>query len=191
LILAETCREAARLDQVWLMPAAEPPHNRERQLAPAKDRLEMLRLAVAGDASLMVSTLEIERGGVSYTVETLRAIHAAHPGDELFLLMGGDTLHDLPQWRSPAEILSLATPLVVTRQGSPQPDFQGVAPLVPPARLIQFREAIVAMPIIALSGSELRARVQAGQSIRYRTPRGVEKYIETHALYSVPKIANP
>jgi nicotinate-nucleotide adenylyltransferase len=183
LLVAETCREEARLDEVWFMPAATPPHKRHISLASAKQRVEMLELAIAGHGSLRVSTIEIDRGGLSYTVDTLRTIHDAQPGDELFLLMGGDTLEDLPKWREPAEILKLATPIAVERHGSPEPNYAALTALVSAERLQEIRSLRVAMPVIELSATDIRERIQAGKSIRYRTPRAVEKYIETHGLY--------
>jgi nicotinate-nucleotide adenylyltransferase len=183
LLLVESCREQAGLDEVWLMPAAVSPHKRDGSTAPAKDRVEMLRLAVAGHPAINVSTLEIERGGVSYTVDTLRAIHAERPTDELFLLMGADTLADLPKWREPGEILRLALPVAVERHGSPPPDYAAIAGHVTPSRLHAIREQRVDMPVIELSATDIRERVRAGCSIRYRTPRAVEMYIQTQGLY--------
>jgi len=171
------------LDEVWLLPAAVPPHKQSRELAPAKARLEMLELALAGHEQLRASPLELERGGVSYTVQTLAAVHEQQPAAALFLLMGADSLRDLPTWREPARICELATPAVVRRGGSPEPDFSVLAPFVSAARLSEIRAAQVEMPLIELSSTDLRRRAAAGHSLRFRTPRAVEKYIETHALY--------
>jgi nicotinate-nucleotide adenylyltransferase len=183
LLLAESCREQAALDEVWFMPAAVPPHKRQASMASPKQRVEMLELALAGHAAFRVSTLEIDRGGVSYTVDTVRTIHEQRPGDELFLLMGADTLVDLPNWREPAAILELALPLAVVRRGATMPSDEHVLALVSPERRQQWRALQIDMPILELSATEIRARVSARQSIRYRTPRAVEKYIETHGLY--------
>jgi nicotinate-nucleotide adenylyltransferase len=183
LILAEFCRENARLDQILFVPAAMPPHKQGLALSPDADRLAMLNLAVAGHESFVVSRLEVDRGGVSYTVETLNAAAHERPDAELFLLMGADMLADLPNWREPAEILRLATPLVVRRAGQSDPDFACLAPFLPPKRLSELRRQVVPMPLIEISSSDLRRRVAAGQSIRFQTPRAVEEYIRTHNLY--------
>ncbi len=183
LLLAECARERLRLDEVWLMPAAVPPHKQGRELAPAKHRLAMLDLALGGHEQIKSSRLEIERGGVSYTVDTLAAIHEQQPGVELFFLMGADSLNDLPTWREPGRICELATVAVVRRGGAPEPDFGVLVPLVSSERLAAIRAAQVQMPLIELSSTDLRQRAAAGQSLRYRTPRAVEKYIETHGLY--------
>jgi len=185
LLLAECCREQLRLDEVWLIPAAVPPHKQSRQRASGKARLEMLELALAGSDRLRASPLEIDRGGVSYTVETLAAIREQHPAAALFLLLGADALFDLPTWREPARICELALPVIVRRGGSPEPDLSVLAPLVSPARLNEIRAVQVQMPLMELSSTDLRERAGQGQSLRYRTPRAVEKYIQTQGLYGV------
>jgi len=183
LLLAESCREGCRLDAVWFVPAAQAPHKRERHPTSSEDRVEMLKLAIGGHEPFSVSEIEIERGGVSYMVDTLEAIHQLHQNDELFLLMGGDSLHDLPNWREPGRICKLALPVVVRRPGDEKIDFSGLKELVSQARLDEIERNVVEMPLIDLSSRELRRRVAEGRSIRYRTPRAVEKYIETHELY--------
>lgn len=183
LLLAETCREQCRLDRVWFQPAAVPPHKQAELLTAAEHRIEMVKLAIAGHEAFELSTLEIQRGGISYTVDTLAAIQEEQPDAELFFLMGGDSLRDLPTWREPQRICELAVPVVVSRNGSPPPDFDSLADLVSPQRLEVIRQHQVAMPIIELSSTDIRCRVAADESIRYQTPRAVEKYIETHGLY--------
>jgi nicotinate-nucleotide adenylyltransferase len=142
-----------------------------------------LKLAIGGHEAFSVYLGEIERGGVSYTVDTLERLHAEYRGNEWFLLMGADSLADLPNWRKPERICELAIPAVVRRSGSPEPDEAVLAKLMSPGRLALARENRVTMPVIELSASEIRRRVAAGQSIRYRTPRAVEKFIETNGLY--------
>jgi nicotinate-nucleotide adenylyltransferase len=183
LLLAESCREQLQLDQVWLIPAAVPPHKQSLGRTSGKHRLEMLELALAGSNQLLPSSLELDRGGVSYTVETLSAIAQEHPAAELFLLLGADSIHDLPNWREPQRICELALPAVVRRGGASEPDFSVLKPLVSSQRLDQIRASQVPMPLIELSSTDLRLRAAQGQSLRYRTPRAVEKYIETHGLY--------
>lgn len=183
LLLAEACREECRLDELWFMPAAVPPHKQVQTLTPAKDRVEMLRLAIAGQAAFSVSLLEIEHGGVSYTVSTLEAVQASRPEAQLFFPMGADSLRDLPTWREPRRICELAVPIIVRRAGSPEPDFAALDGLATRERLSQIKSFQFEMPLIELSSTDIRSRVARGQSIRFRTPRGVEKYIETHGLY--------
>ena len=183
LLLAKMCREHCRLNQVWFIPAKVPPHKQGRELSPAKNRIEMLDLAIAGEAAFMVSSLEVDRGGVSYTVDTLTTIHHDNPDAELFFLMGADSLSDLPTWRDPARICELAIPVVVRRAGSPEPILDDLAEFVSAERLEQINKYQVEMPIIELSSTDLRKRAAHGLSLRFQTPRAVEKYIETHELY--------
>ena len=160
-----------------------PPHKLQKALSTGAQRVDMLRLAIGGQEAFVVSTMELDRGGISYTVDTLEAIHRQQPDDELFLPVGSDSLADLPGWREPARICELAIPVVVRRAGGPKPDFSSLAPFVEPARLEEIRRHTVEMPPVGYSASEIRRRVAAGQSIRYRTPRAVEKYIEAEGLY--------
>jgi len=183
LLLAETCREQCQLDEVWLLPAALPPHKLQHKATTAQHRLEMLELAIGGHDHLRASRLEIDRGGISYTAETLNTIHLQFPQTELFLLMGADSLEDLPNWREPELICRLAIPVAVGRAGLPRPSLQRLRHLVDADRLALFERYQVSMPIIELASTDLRNRVANGQSIRYRTPRAVEMYIEAHGLY--------
>jgi nicotinate-nucleotide adenylyltransferase len=183
LLLAECCREQCRLDAVWFLPAAVPPHKREVELTPAEDRAKMLELAIAGHASFSVCRYEIDRGGVNYTFETLEHFAKEEPDRDLYFLLGADTLRDLPNWRRPERILELALPVVVRRPGSGELDFAGLSAVASPARIEHIRGHQVEMPEIGLSSTEIRCRAAAGLSIRYRTPRAVEKYIGTRGLY--------
>ena len=184
LLLAERCREQCRLDEVWFLPALSPPHKTDDAVTPADKRLEMARLAIAGHPHFIASALEIERGGVSYTWRTLEQIHRQEPQAELFFLLGADSLADFPQWREPAKICELATPIVYRRRGYPEPDFQPLSSWVSPRRFQQIVDSqAVDLPLIELSSTEIREAVAAGQSVRYQLPRAVEKYIETQGLY--------
>jgi nicotinate-nucleotide adenylyltransferase len=183
LILAETCREEAQLDQVWFVPAATPPHKSQAFLAPSAARLEMLKLAIGGHPHFVLSTLELDRGGVSYTVDTLTRIHQQHPEAKLYFLMGADSLVDLPGWREPRRICQLAIPLVVRRSGSPPPDLEGLRAYVDPPRWAEIEASQVEAPLIQLSSTDLRRRIRERKSIRFRTPRAVEQYILAQQLY--------
>ncbi len=187
LIAAECCREQARLDKVLFLPAAVPPHKQDRPLAEAAHRVEMLKLATGGHPAFAVSTDEIDRGGVSYTVDTLARLEAAHPADELLLILGPDALADLPTWREPATILARAEIIAVEREGVDDISAIVAAPklaaLLGPERAQRVAENRVTCPAIGIRASDLRAAIAAGRSIRYRTPRAVEQYINAHGLY--------
>jgi nicotinate-nucleotide adenylyltransferase len=183
LLLAECCREQCRLDAVWFLPTAVPPHKQDRALTPTEQRVEMLALAIAGNPAFSVCRYETDRGGVNYTVDTLTHFHEEDPGREMFFLLGADMLADLPHWRSPARICELALPVVVRRPGAGAIDFGCLSEIAPSERIEQIRRHQVEMPEIGISGTDLRRRVSLGESIRYRVPRAVEVYIETHGLY--------
>jgi nicotinate-nucleotide adenylyltransferase len=183
LLLAECCREQAHLDQVLFLPAAVPPHKRDRVLSPAQHRIEMLELAIAGHEAFAVSRYETDRGGVSYTVQTLEHFRQQQPEVELFFLLGADMLNDLPDWYEARRVCELAMPLVVRRAGAEDPDYDCLRAIASAERIDQIRRHQVEMPAVGLSSTDLRQRVAAGASIRFRTPRAVEKYIESHGLY--------
>jgi nicotinate-nucleotide adenylyltransferase len=143
----------------------------------------MLELAISGNPAFEVCQWELERGGVSYTVETLTHLSQELPDAELFFLMGADSLRDFPAWRNPAKICQLATPLVVARPDTPAPDLSGLATWLSAEARDRITDLVVKMPMIQLSSSDIRQRCADGQSIRYRTPRAVEAYIDSHRLY--------
>jgi nicotinate-nucleotide adenylyltransferase len=183
LILAESCREACELERVWFVVAGSPPHKPAEGRTPVADRLEMVRIAIAGHPAFEVSEIEANRTGPNYSVETLEAIHRERPDDELFFLIGADSLTDLPFWRQPERIAELATIVAVNRPGATATISAELGPRARPIRQ-------VAVPPIGISSHDLRRRVAEGRSIRYQVPRGVEAYIAANGLY-LPKPAHP
>jgi len=183
LVLAECCREQACLDQVWFMPCSLGPQKPAGAHGTVRQRTEMIELALGGHEAFVLSKLEIERGDVSYTVDTLKQVKETNPEDELFLMMGDDSLENFPDWRDPKTICELATPLVVNRPGSGEVDLSVLKPFVSPERFESFEKLSITSPRIEISSSEIRKKVQQGQSIRFLTPRSVEKYIETQKLF--------
>ena len=178
LILAEACREACALDRVWFVVAGTPPHKPSGR-TPVADRLEMVRIAVAGHPAFEVSEIEAHASGPNYSFETVEAIHGERPDDELFFLIGADSLADFPTWRHPERIAELATIVVVNRPGIDPEVVAEPIDLGPSARPL----LAVDVPPIGIASSDLRRRVAEGRSIRYRVPRGVEAYIEEAGLY--------
>ncbi|MEX0866137.1 MAG: nicotinate-nucleotide adenylyltransferase [Pirellulales bacterium] len=184
LLMAEHAREQLRLDEVRFLPAATAPHKQHREIASAENRVEMLKLAIAGHVPFTVDTREIDRGGLSYTVDTLRELHDDDASRELFLLLGGDSLADLPGWREPEQICRLSTPAAIARVGFERLAFEALEPLVEPERMEAIKNCVVQMPLIELSSTEIRRRVGAGESIRFQTPRAVEQYVLSQELYA-------
>ncbi|HVJ68654.1 MAG TPA: nicotinate-nucleotide adenylyltransferase [Caulifigura sp.] len=190
LLLAESCREQLALDEVWFIPTGNPPHKVGVEIAPGKARREMLELALAGLPQFPVSRIEIDRPGPHYTVETLRLVREERPDDELFVLIGADSLHDLHTWREPEAIASMARVVAVNRgldAGVPR-GFTGGFQLASGATI---QVESVTMPPIGISATDLRRRVAGGLSIRFQTPRAVEQYIRAHRLYrNSPPVEN-
>ncbi|CAN5911918.1 nicotinate-nucleotide adenylyltransferase [soil metagenome] len=181
LILAEACREALELEAVWFVVAGSPPHKRGERTA-VEHRLEMARIAIAGHPAFSISEVEARTPGPHYTFATLEAIRRERPEDQLFLLVGADSLADLPGWREPERIVRLASVVVANRPGIVEPhtaELQSLLEQVPDARPI----GRVSVPPIGIASTDLRRRIAEGRSIRYQVPRGVEAYIEAHRLY--------
>jgi nicotinate-nucleotide adenylyltransferase len=179
LIIATEFLFALRLDQVLFVPAGRPPHKTDRVISPDDDRLAMVRLAIAGAPAFAVSTIDIERDGVSYTADLLERLRAERPDDDLFFLMGEDSLRDLPTWHDPNRICRAAELGVATRPGI-RVDLAATLAALPDCR---DRLHFVAPPPIGISSSELRRRVRDGEPIAYQVPAAVERYIREHGLY--------
>jgi nicotinate-nucleotide adenylyltransferase len=183
LILAEQCREQGRLDEVWFVPAGQPPHKSHHAVTPFRHRAEMLRLATAGHPAFRVNELENDRPGPSYTVETLDEVRAAHPGAEWFFLVGSDTLSELHEWRDPAGVVRRAGLLVMARGEGPVMSAEELRASLRLPEGERLSLDVVAAPRVEISSRDLRARAAAGRSLRYLVPRAIECYIEEKGLY--------
>lgn len=177
LVVAETVREAFALERVLWIPNGHPPHKPADALTAPAHRLAMTRLATAGHDAFEVSTIEMAAGGPRYTVDTLRALRARHPANDLVLVVGGDSLAAFATWRAPEAILALAPLAVYLRPGEDPAVPPGLSPEA--AARIRFVEA----PLLGISSTALRARVRAGRSIRYLVPDAVAAYIRDEGLY--------
>lgn len=174
LLLAQSAIDAFALDRVLMMPAFRSPFKLMSESLPAEMRAEMVALAVSGNARLACEYYEVLRGGVSFTVDTLRHLHARQPADSLFLLMGADTFSEFPLWKDPDRIAELATIAVAQRPGS---DLERASATGAPA----FRR--FDMPLLDISSTDIRRRVREGRSIQYLVPWTVQVFIESHGLY--------
>lgn len=172
LLSAGDAYEALTLDRLLFIPAAVQPLKVGQESAPAHHRLEMVRLLVDGDARLAVDAIEIDRGGLSYTVDTLSTFAGRWPSVELFWLVGADVLKSFAQWREPQRITELATVVVLRRAGE-APDLTSMPGSV----------RAVATRRIDISSTEIRQRVREGKSIRGFVPDAVAAYIAAERLY--------
>ena len=184
LALAEECLAVAGLDEVWLVPAASPPHKGGKKLSRFDQRKEMLELAIAGNEKFKVEPMEADRPGPSFTIDTLEEIHKRKPDDELFLIIGGDSALEFSTWKDPSKIASLATIIVRIRPGVTMPTEQefvsqlGKELGVPPKVIF-----VSGPPYLDVSSSLLKERVSNNKSVRYLLPRAVEVYIQQKKLY--------
>ncbi|MFN8625849.1 MAG: nicotinate-nucleotide adenylyltransferase [Candidatus Binatia bacterium] len=190
---AEEVREAQGLDRVLFIPSASPPHKRRAGLASAAHRLAMVRRAVAGNPFFKVSTIEIERHGRSYSVDTLRALRARMPGAAFSFIMGLDAFREIDTWKHHEAIFELCDVLVTSRPPTAE---TVLFDLLPVAVRDQFcypddelthrtgnRILFQRISGLDISASSIRERVAAGLSIRYLVPTAVERYIARHSLY--------
>lgn len=183
LIIAEQAREQAKLDRVWFVPSARPPHKLEKPITPFDRRADMLQLAIAGQPNFEVQFVEKDRPGPSFTVDTLADLQRLHPDAEFFLIVGADCLPDFPTWREPLRILELSTMLVAARPGwtvwtpGQLATHMGI-------ETSKVRLEPILIPLIEISSRDLRRRVAEGRSILFMAPRSVEVYIREKRLYA-------
>lgn len=170
-IIASNAAEQLGLHQVIFIPAFIPPHKKHRATSSARHRLAMTRRAVRGDKRFICSDLEVRRKGVSYTVDTVRAIQRLFPDAELFLLIGSDSLEMFPSWKEPRGILKMARLAVYDRPGI---GAKGKG---------RRRVVSVTGPLMGISSSSIRTLAGQGKSIRFLVPASVERYIRIHRLY--------
>lgn len=171
LAMAEAAQDRMGLERVIFVPCAEPPHKRLTRLAPAKDRLEMIRLSIKKDPGFEVSDFEVKKGGKSYSIDTVRYFHEKF-GDkaELFFIVGGDSAAYLRSWKQIDELLEIVSFVVINRPGH-----DDCAADVP--------HHSVVMPGIDIASSYIRRRIHQGKSIKYLVPEEVFRYIEGHKIY--------
>jgi len=195
---AEEVAEALELEQVRFVPSAEPPHKTGEALAPARLRLEWVRAAVEGNPRFQVDALEIERGGASYSVDTLRALGEDLAPAHLVFLIGHDAFVEIGSWRDPEAVFELASFAVMTR---PPAVVKSLAEALPPAAASAFlvgadgvgrhREAdswvrLVEISALEVSASDVRARIRAGRSVRYLLPETIRSAVLQSGAYERP-----
>lgn len=185
LALARHALRELELDELLLVPAQRSPHKLDVVDPGGEHRLQMCRLLLAGEQRLSAGALELERPGPSYTVDTLRALHARHPYTRLTFVLGDDVARTLLAWRAPRELLALAELAVVLRADSSRaPDGEREVRRTL-GGLPQERVRFLAMPPIEVSSSQVRARIQSGESIDALVGADVAKYIAARQLYRV------
>lgn len=169
------------LSEFYFIPALIPPHKQHKVITPFEQRLEMLKLAIVNDSRLKVLDLEFNRGGVSYTVDTLRELKNLWGGDsEIFFLLGADSFLELPTWKEPKEVSILSKLVIIPRVGFSLecPEAEEVYKIINKKSVVKLNNRI-----IEISSAEIRKRVSLGYPISYLVPTKVEEYIFSHKLY--------
>lgn len=180
LILAEEARDQLDLSVVYFVAAGDPPHKRDRRLAPVADRLHMIELATAGNATFKPSRVDADRPGPHYTLDMVQIFRSQlPPGGELYFLMGFDSLTELPRWHRPAELLAACRLVALTRYNVPL-DWTYLESQLPGLRE---RVTLLDMPELEIASNQIQARVRAGRSIRYLVADEVRDYIAAQGLY--------
>jgi nicotinate-nucleotide adenylyltransferase len=177
LVTAEEALVQFALDSVLFVPTGRPWMKEERRVSPAEDRYLMTVIATASNPRFMVSRVEIDREGPTYTVETLRALADEHPDAELYFITGADALLEIFDWKSVDEALSLAHFIAATRPGYDLARFEARATTRHP------NVSVMNIPALAISSTDVRERVRDGRPIRYLVPEGVKTYIDKASLY--------
>jgi nicotinate-nucleotide adenylyltransferase len=172
LILASQALEEFKLDRLVFVPAAESPFKIHNDTTPAADRLAMIQLAIASENRFSVDPIEIERGGISYSIDTVKMFRSRDPGAELFFLVGEDNAYRLTEWHRFEELKKLVYFVVLSRSE----EFQS-----PEYPVVQRR--------IEISSTEIRNRVANQESITYLVPESVKRYIEQHQLYHGERVS--
>lgn len=180
LIMAVELQSALNLDRVLFVPAGDPPHKPSTPISPAVHRIRMLELAIAGREDFTIDLTDINRAGPSYTKDLVSELTAQYPHHRLVFLMGTDSLRDLENWKDPARILELAEIGAASRPDV-HVDLDRLYKSLPGAR---GRVTLVEIPLIGVSSSDLRTRVQKSRPISYQVPATVERYILENSLYS-------
>lgn len=183
LIIAQDAVERLELSEVVFIPAAIPPHKQHIQQVGAEHRLEMLKLATEADIRFSVSDIELQRGGVSYTVDTLRELQEARPDADWVLIVGSDNLVDLHNWYKIDELLDLCEIATFLRPGESSLEMIASKVMLPESRKESLLRNVVEAHLIEVSSTEIRMRVAEGLSVRYLVPPEVEMYMFEHGLY--------
>ena len=176
LVAAEEVRHGLGLDRVLFVPAGDPWQKGGTDVSPSDDRFEMIRCAIADNDAFDASRVDIDRGGPTYTIDTLRALNEELQGDQLFFITGADAILEILTWKDPQDVLALASFVAVTRPGH---DLAGLQKLG-----IGERVRVIEIPALAISSTDIRQRVREGRPIRYLVPGPVEDYIREHGLYA-------
>lgn len=181
LLIAENACEQLALDEVRFIPTGRSPHKQGKQIADGAHRLRMVELAIADNPAFVADDRELRSGALSYSYLTLQEMHKALPEDELYFIMGGDSLRDFKNWYHPELICSCATLVAAIRDDCDRKHLMTYAKEL--KQMFSAEVRLIRTPNLSVASSELRSRAAAGETIRYQVPEAVRIYIEQHHLY--------
>ncbi len=181
MIVAEETRAQLNLAEVFFVPAGQPYLKEGSPISAAEHRVQMVCLAIAAYPYFKLSTMEIERAGPTYTVDTMAELQTQlGAGDELFFILGWDNLTQLPRWKEPSRLIKMCRLVAVPRSGYPLPDLDSLEAVIPG---LSQSLILLSKPEVDIDATEIRNRVAHGLSIDHLVPETVEEYIRQHKLY--------
>jgi nicotinate-nucleotide adenylyltransferase len=180
LILASEARTQLELTRVLWTVTPDPPHKQDQFITPLEHRLAMVKLAIEDNPFFELSDIELNRPGPHYMVDTIRALANENPQAEIVPIIGGDSLHDLPTWHEPRELVYAAHWVGVMRRPGGEPDLKELERELPG---ITSKVHYVDAPLLEIASREIRNRIASGQPYRYYLPNPVFQYINQHHLY--------
>jgi nicotinate-nucleotide adenylyltransferase len=181
LILAENAYHSYQLDEVIMLPNGDPPHKAGMRITPSKDRLAMLKLAVADIPYFSISEMEIKRQGYSYSSVTLEELHRTHPDTDYYFIMGADSIFQIETWHDPATVMANCIILAAVRDNVSIGELKKQIAYLEQKYGADIR--LLDIPDLKISSSEIRSRVSRHQAIRFMVPDAVWQYISEHHLY--------
>jgi nicotinate-nucleotide adenylyltransferase len=180
LILAAEAYQQLALERLLWVLTPDPPHKQNMEITPLAHRLDMIQAAISGDPNFELSTVDIDRPGPHYAVDTLKILNDKKPGMDWIYIMGGDSLRDLPLWRAPVELVNMVTALGVMIRPGVKIDLARIELYIPG---VSAKVKYINSPLLDISASDIRQRVEDGQAFRYLVPPGVYQIILDRGLY--------
>lgn len=180
LILAEECRTQLSLDLLLWVVTDNPPHKRYVNISPIEQRVELVNLAIAGNQAFKLSRIDIDRPGPHFAIDTVNLLKLEYPNSEMFYLMGGDSLHDLPTWNRPQDFIRVCDGIGVMRRHEDKVDLESLEKVLPG---ITRKVEIVEAPILEISSKQIRQRITEKMGYRYYLRDAVFKAINDLGLY--------
>ncbi len=180
LILAEECRTQLSLDLLLWVVTDNPPHKRYTNVSPIEDRVRLVEKAIHGNPSFEVSRVDIDRPGPHFAIDTVNILKEEYPGSEIYYLMGGDSLHDLPTWNKPHDFIQTCSGIGVMRRHADQVDLESLEKILPG---ITAKVHIVEAPILEISSKQIRQRIEEGMGYRYYLRDAVYQAITEMGMY--------